>query len=72
MLTFEYFFLVEERNDGASKAGQVSQPVRAYIVIFGHINLYLGQVQRWTFVGVKFWSSSNVKVRHCQIFSVKF
>ena len=24
-----FFFLVEERSDGASKAGQVSQPVRA-------------------------------------------
>ena len=31
-------------------------------LIFGQIQLYFGHVQKLTFVVVKFWSSSNVKV----------
>ena len=32
------------------------------------IHLYFGQVQRLTFIIIKFRSSSNVKVRPCQFF----
>ena len=40
--------------------------------IFSHIHPYFDQVHRLMFVGEKFRSCSNVKVPHCEIFSVKF
>ena len=53
-----------------------------YIMLFGVLKklqiqifvegYYFGHVQKLWFTIVKFRSSSNVKVCHCQIFSVKF
>ena len=38
-----------------------------YLNIFGQIHPYFGQVRRLTFVGVNFWSCSNVKICRRQI-----
>ena len=51
-------------------APQISLLLNLYI--FGHIHLYFGQVQSLTFLGVNFWSSSNVKIHHFRSNSNQF
>ena len=68
------FFLVEEQSNGASKAGQVSQPVRACEPGLGDLSkltapaYFLGV--KLMLVGVMNFGQIQKKVRHCENFLV--
>ena len=50
----------------------VVEVIFIFLSIFGQIHPFFGQVQRLMFIVVKFWSSSYVKIRHCQFFRLNF
>ena len=68
--------LTSVQSDGASQAGQVSQPVWALSRGWGtcpsqpHQHIFWGEVS--VFQCHEFWSSSKNEVHRCENFSVKF
>ena len=73
----DVFFLAEEQSDGASKAGQVSQPVQACEPrLGGPVQADRTSIFFWSQVNVhqchEFRSYSKNKVRQCENFLVMF
>ena len=68
----DVFFLVEERSDGVSKAGQVPQPVGACEPGLGDLSKLTAPTYLWGKVNVchccVFRSCPIVKVCHCENF----